>query len=298
MKRRSGLGRGLDALLPAESGDLEARGSLEEATIDAIAPNPRQPRQTFDEEGIAELAASIGQLGVLQPLLVRRAGAGYELIAGERRLRAAKLAGLERVPVVVVDTDERGSLERALVENIHRADLDPIEEAAAYKQLLEEAELTHEALAEKVGKNRVTITNTLRLLDLPTDVQRLLVERRLTAAHGRVLLGMQGNPMQMRLARRAAQDQMSVRETEELVRRYLSMTGTKPRGSAPDRAASASLLESQRRLADRLQTRVRVDAGKRKGRIVIDFVSNEELERITSLIVGAEPTTRVVSPDG
>lgn len=300
MKRRSGLGRGLDALLPAEETGLEARGSLEQAPVEAIEPNPRQPRQSFDEEGIEELAESVKQLGVLQPILVRRAASGrYELIAGERRLRAAKSAGLGHVPVIVIDTDERGSLERALVENIHRTDLDPVEEAAAFKQLMEEGGLTHEALAQKVGKNRVTITNALRLLDLPIDIQRYLVERKLSAAHGRVLLGLQDNPMQARLARRAAQEQLSVRETEELVRRYRSLTGAGPRRPTSERETSAALQEAQRRLSDHLQTRVRVDAGKRKGRIVIDFVSPDELERITAVITGRDggATTQTVRPD-
>jgi ParB family chromosome partitioning protein len=270
-------------------------------STDAIAPNPSQPRQRFDDEGIRELAASITQLGVLQPLLVRRAvGGRFELIAGERRLRASQIAGLDHVPVIVVDTDERGSLERALVENIHREDLDPVEEAAAFKQLMEEGGLTHEALAQKVGKNRVTITNALRLLELPTDIQRYLLERSLTAAHGRVLLGLQGNPMQIRLARRAAQEGLSVRETEELVRRYRSLTGDKPRRDRDPVGSSTSALmqETQRRLTDALQTRVRVDSGKRKGRIVIDFVSADELERIAALITGASDVApvRAVEP--
>lgn len=287
-------------MLPAEESGLEARGALEQASVDAIEPNPRQPRQTFDEGGIDELAESMKQLGVLQPLLVRRPASGaYELIAGERRLRAAKRAGLDRVPVIVVDTDERGSLERALVENIHRTDLDPLEEAAAFKQLMEEGGLTHEALAQKVGKNRVTITNALRLLELPVDIQRYLVERKLSAAHGRVLVGLQGNPMQLRLARRAAQEQLSVRETEELVRRYQSLAGAGPRRSTSERETTALLQETQRRLSDHLQTRVRVDAGKRKGRIVIDFVSSEELERIARVITGRDggAPARTVGPD-
>lgn len=284
-------------MLPAEETGLEARGSLEQAPVDVIGPNPRQPRREFDEAGIEELAESVKQLGVLQPLLVRRPASGaYELIAGERRLRAARRAGLDRVPVIVVDTDERGSLERALVENIHRTDLDPVEEAAAFKQLLEEGGLTHDALAQKVGKNRVSITNALRLLELPVDIQRYLVERKLSAAHGRVLAGLQGNPMQIRLARRAAQEQLSVRETEELVRRYQSLIGAGPRRSTSERESSALLQETQRALSDHLQTRVRVDSGKRKGRIVIDFVSPEELERISRVITGRDggvPARRV-----
>jgi len=301
VRRRGGLGRGLDALLPADETGLEARGSLEQAAADSIAPNPRQPRRTFDDDGIRELADSIEQLGVLQPLLVRRTSSdAFELIAGERRLRAARLAGLDRVPVIVVETDERGSLERALVENIHRSDLDPVEEAAAFKQLMEEGGLTHEVLGQKIGKSRVSITNALRLLDLPTEIQRYLVERKLSAAHGRALLGLQGNPMQLRLAKRAAQEQLSVRETEELVRRYQSLVGGAPRNAgAGARESSALHRETQRRLADHLQTRVRVDAGKRKGRIVIDFVSEDELERIAAIITGADrgASPQVVRPE-
>ena len=205
MSRRGGLGRGLDALLPpTQDGGLERRGAAVTAPIDRIVPNPRQPRRAFDEAELAELTHSVTELGILQPLLVRETAAGYELIAGERRLRAATAAGLSEVPVLVVETDERGSLERALVENIHRADLNPIEEAAAYKELMDEGGLTQEALGAKLGRSRVTVTNALRLLDLPLEVQGLLTAGRLTAGHGRALLGLQGNPLQPRLARRAA----------------------------------------------------------------------------------------------
>jgi ParB family chromosome partitioning protein len=286
MSRRSGLGRGLDALLPpTEAPGLERRGAAASAPIDRIVPNPRQPRRTFDDETLDELATSIRQLGVLQPVLVRSTADGYELIAGERRLRAARRAGLSEVPIVVVDTDEQGSLERALVENVHRSDLNPIEEAAAYKQLMEEGGLTQEALGQKLGRNRVSVSNALRLLDLPLEVQSLLSARRLAAGHGRALLGLQGNPMQQRLARRAADESMSVREVEDLVRRYESMSATGPRTSATS-ARPAAALEAQRRLADHLQTRVRVEMGKRKGKIVLDFVSLEELDRLLKIMTG------------
>lgn len=295
MTRKSGLGRGLDALLPSGGGseEPEARGSLLELPLDAIVANPNQPRHAFDEEGIAELATSIGELGILQPLLVRDTGGGtYELIAGERRLRAAHAAGLSTVPAIAVDTDERGSLERAIVENIHRADLNPIEEAAAYRQLIAEAGLTQEQLGDRLGKNRVTIANALRLLDLPTELQRLLVEGKLTSGHGRALLRLSGNPFQERMARRAAEEKLSVRETEDEVARYLEMTGGVTAGrSASRRAAeeSGAASEAQHRLADHLQTRVKVTMGRRKGRITLEFVSPDDLDRIVRAITEGRP---------
>lgn len=291
--RKSGLGRGLDALLPSGGGgdELESRGNLLQLPLDAIVANPNQPRRTFDDAGIAELATSIGELGILQPLLVRELGGGtYELIAGERRLRAAHAAGLDRVPAIAVETDERGSLERAIVENIHRADLDPIEEAAAYRQLISDAGLTQEELGDRLGKNRVTITNALRLLDLPTAIQRLLIDRKLTAGHGRALLRLAENPFQERMARRAAEEKLSVRETEDEVARYLTMTGGVTSGPRSRRAAeeSAAASEAQRRLADHLQTRVKVQMGKRKGKITLDFVSADDLDRIVGEITGPQ----------
>lgn len=291
MTRKSGLGRGLDALLPSGGhGDqLEARGELLEVPLDAIVANPNQPRHSFEQEGIAELATSVAELGILQPLLVREIEPGtYELIAGERRLRAAAVGGLARVPVIVVDTDEKGSLERALVENIHRTDLNPIEEAAAYRQLIGDAGLTQEQLGERLGRNRVTITNALRLLDLPTPIQKLLTDGKLTAGHGRALLGLGGDPLQERMARRVAEEKLSVRETEDLVRRYQKMTGgVAPRGrSVEDAGRAAVASEAQRRLEGYLQTRVRVQMGQRKGRITLEFVSPDDLERLLAAIVG------------
>ena len=290
--RRSGLGRGLDALLPQrdvveERSDPEVQNTV---SVDAIEPNPNQPRSEFDDEALEELARSIKELGILQPLLVREIGGGrFELIAGERRLRASKKAGLTEVPVMVVETDDRGSLERAIVENIHRSDLNPIEEAAAYRHLMDEAGLTQEALGERLGRNRVTITNALRLLDLPSAIQRLLVDRRITSGHGKALLGLESNPFQEKLARRVADEKLSVRETEDLVRRYQSMTSNVTAatpGSPTPRPPEVT--DAQRLLADRLQTRVRVEFGKRKGKIVLDFASLDELKRLTRLISDGE----------
>jgi len=289
MTRRAGLGRGLDALLPAHETRAEVSApGLNQVSVDAIATNPRQPRQSFDDDAIGDLAESIRQLGILQPLLVRDLGRGrYELVAGERRLRASKLAGLERVPVMTVETDDRGSLERALVENLHREDLNPIEEAEGYRQLLDEASLTQEELGRRLGRSRVTITNALRLLTLPPAIQKLLVEGRLSAAHGRALLGLQDNPFQLRLAQRVGAEGVSVRETEELVRRYQAMTPSSSERRSQSRPPIA--VEAQRELSEYLQTRVRVDVGKRKGRIVMDFVSTDELERLRRIITGDEP---------
>lgn len=293
--RRSGLGRGLDALLPG-GGDqgMEPRGpGLLVVPVDEIRPNPDQPRRSFDHAALEELAASISQLGVLQPLLVRPTAEGFELVAGERRLRAAKQAGLGSVPVVVVETDREGSLERALVENLHREDLNPIEEAAAYRQLLDEGGLTQQALADRLGRSRVAITNALRLLELPVAIQKLLIEERLAAGHGKALLGLDGNPFQERLARRAAQEDLSVRETEDLVRRYQNISSID--GSRDRRRAARPPLvsEAQRALADHLQTRVRVEMGRRKGKIVLDFVSLEELERLLNRIVGGQTAAQI-----
>ncbi len=299
---RRGLGRGLDSLLPsgpAPGEDTPPNTGRLELPVDSIDPNPLQPRHHFDDATIDELASSISNIGVLQPLVVRPRGDRFELVAGERRWRAASRAGLTTVPVVVVETDDRGSLERALVENIHREDLNPIEEAAAFRQLIDEGGLTQEALGERLGKSRVTITNTLRLLELPVQVQRFVTEGRLSAGHGKALLGLQGNPFMERLARRAAEEGWSTRETEDQVRRYQTMSGAIPPPTGTDRhALPAVATEAQRRMADHLQTRVRVEMGKRKGKIVLDFVSLEDLERVVGVIVGDDhgSSTNVASP--
>jgi ParB family chromosome partitioning protein len=295
MTKRTGLGRGLDALLPAGApDDDQGRGGLLELSVTDIDANPHQPRTKFPDETLDELADSIRRLGVLQPLLVRPRQGRFELIAGERRLRAARRAGLSSVPVVVVEADERGSLERALVENLHREDLNPIEEAAAYRQLIDEGGLTQEQLGTRLSRNRATIANSLRLLELPTSIQALLADGALTAGHGRALLGLAHNPFQERLARRVAQEQLSVRETEDLVRRYQSMSA--PADHKRGSRRPAEIAEAQRTLADRLQTRVRVEMGARKGRIVVDFVSLEELDRLVHAITSGKSEPERVSP--
>ena len=299
MTRRAGLGRGLDALLPPELDEGRDPGPLE-VRLEDIVPNPNQPRREFDEASLAELAASIAALGLLQPLLVRPSEAGlYELIAGERRWRAARAAGLVQVPVMVVATDERGSLERALVENIHRADLNPIEEAAAYRQLIDDGGLTQEQLASRLGRSRTAITNSLRLLDLPVAVHDLVVRGRLSAGHARALLALNESPFQSRLAIRIAQEGVSVRDTEELVRRYSEMSTSSGKAGRPAAGLpAAEALDAQRLLSERLQARVRVTMGKNsKGRIAIEFTSEDELRRLLALLVSSGRSPNVASPD-
>jgi ParB family chromosome partitioning protein len=281
-------------LLPAGDalGEIDERDSLLEVPVDQIRPNPNQPRRQFDAESLAELAESIRQLGVLQPVLVRPRPGGYQLVAGERRLRAARTAGLRSVPAVIVEADDRGALERALVENLQRENLNPIEEATGYRSLIEEGGLTQEELGERLGRSRATVTNALRLLDLPTTVQRMLTERQISAGHGRALLGLAGNPFQERLARRAGQEGLSVRETEDLVRRYQAMTGGDPGAARASGSAARPglVVDAQRVLSDSLQTRVRVEMGKRKGKIVLDFATLDELDRLVKAIVGRSAT--------
>ncbi|HVM36104.1 MAG TPA: ParB/RepB/Spo0J family partition protein [Actinomycetota bacterium] len=288
MTRRSGLGRGLDAILPTDGGDApEGRRALREVPLDAVVPSADQPRQRFDDESLAELATSIGHLGVLQPLLVTEVGDGtYRLIAGERRLRAARLAGLERVPVVTVEDDQKSSLERALVENLHREDLNPVEEAVAYRGLLEEGGLTQEELGQRLGRNRTTISNSLRLLDLPDSIQRMLIDGRLSAGHGRALLALDGHPMQERLARRIVHENLSVRACEEQVRRVQAFSGQVQRPGRPRVENPALVTEAQKVLGAHLHTRVKVDFGSRRGKIVVDFTDLDDLERLLGVMLG------------
>lgn len=274
------------------------QSALREVSLDAIVPNPRQPRQIFDAAAISELTGSVAELGILQPLLVREERPGrYELIAGERRFRAARDAGLETVPVLVVETDDRGSLERALVENIHREDLDALEEAAAYRALLDEGGMTQEALGQRLGRSQAAISNSLRLLELPTGIQKLVHDRKLTGGHARALLGLQGHPFQEKAAWSVINQDLSVRKTEELVRHFRErFEGKAP--AEPPAPRSAVAADSERRLKDRLQTKVKVEVSKRRRRIIIDAASDEDLARITSVIVGdvAGGETSTVSP--
>lgn len=280
MARRSGLGRGLGALIPTEV--LRDHGSLVELSVAAIKPNAHQPRSHIDEEALAALTASIREVGVLQPVLARRLSDDeYELIAGERRWLAARRAGLATVPAIIRSASDSESLQHALIENLNREELNPLEEAAGYQQLIEDFGLTHEQIAARVGKSRVAITNALRLFQLPPSVQRLVAEGRLSAGHARALLGTPDRAFQEAFARKAASDQLSVRAVEEAVRERNQQAGTEELAAqASHRLRPPGILELEELLADRLNTRVRVDMGTRRGRVVIEFASLEDLERI------------------
>ncbi|MET0144788.1 MAG: ParB/RepB/Spo0J family partition protein [Ilumatobacteraceae bacterium] len=306
MNRRSGLGKGLSSLIPvaeaAPGGDggEDEQASLVEIPTADVVPNPHQPRVHFDEESLAELSASIGQIGVLQPILVRRVGDQYQLIAGERRWRAARRAGLATVPAIVRPTDDVSAVEHALVENLHREDLTPLEEAAAYQQLIEDFGLTHEDVAQRVGKSRSAVTNTLRLLGLPPAVQHLLADGKLSAGHARALLGTPDRALQERLARAAASEGWSVRTVEEAVRNGgapapAPAPAPTPRPPAPvdgaglteaTRLRPPGLLELEQLLADALDTRVGVKMTAKRGQVTIDFADLADLERIYRLIAG------------
>ncbi len=298
MARRSGLGRGLGALIPSEMvGDRTA--TFVDIPVTDIRPNSHQPRNHFDEESLVTLTASVRELGVLQPILVRVAegNSAYELIAGERRWRAAKRAGLPTIPAIVRSASEMASMEQALVENLHRQDLNPLEEAAAYHALIDEFGLTHEALATRVGRSRAAISNTLRLFQLPPAAQKLVSEGQLSAGHARALLGTPDRNFQEALARRTVSEQLSVRAVEEAVR---ARTETDHRPAATRTKATGKLrppgvLELEELLSAHLDTRVKVDLGSRRGRVTIDFATLEDLERIYRAMT--EPTSGAAAQD-
>jgi ParB family chromosome partitioning protein len=286
MARRSGLGKGLDSLIPTGG---EGEGSLRDIPLSQITANRYQPRVQFDEESLASLTASVRELGVLQPILVRPAAEGeYELIAGERRFRAAKRAGLTTVPALVRTVEDLSSLEQALVENLHRQDLNPLEEAAAYQQLIEDFNLTQEQVAKRCGRSRSAVANLLRLFQLPPEVQKLVAEGEITAGHARTLLGTPDEAYQVALARRIVEDQLSVRDVEEAVRlRNEGPAPTPERGSASTPAEKpAAYLEVEDLLAGRLDTRVKVDGTGGKGRLVVQFADVDDLDRITRILLG------------
>ena len=285
--KRGGLGRGLAAILPGASED----GELLEVPVEAISPNRRQPRKEFAPETLEGLARSIREVGILQPLVVRHRNGGYELVAGERRLRAARLAGLSTVPVVVHAGDDTESLRGALIENIHREDLAPLELAAGFAELLDEVGASQEEVANRLGYSRAHVANTVRLLSLPPEVQGLLAEGRLQAGHARALLGLPDDEARASLGLRAAAEQLSVRDVEDLVRRYVA-GGAAPAARAP-KPPDPMAREAEEMLSERLATRVRVTMGRGKGRIVVEVGSREDLERILASIVGVEGESKV-----
>jgi ParB family chromosome partitioning protein len=281
----------LSALIPGAS--EESGGGLLEVPVGAVAPNPRQPRTIFEDSALDALALSIQEVGVLQPIVVRKVGGGFEVIAGERRLRAAKKAGLATIPAILRDSDDSESLREALIENIHRENLNPIELAEAFRELLEELGLKQETLAERLGVSRSHVANTIRLLQLPAEVQTRLAEGKIQAGHGRALLSLADAEAQNTLALRTAAEDLSVREVEELVRNYLehpSAASEKPmiRALAASPEAS-SLAEVEEILSEQLATRVTIQMSKKRGKILIEFGSADDLERIVSEIIGSGP---------
>jgi ParB family chromosome partitioning protein len=327
-ERKRGLGRGLGALIPAAprpdeepappsgpspvdvlipartaaSDDAGTGGEREvaelqtvagahfaEIPVEAITPNPRQPREVFDEEAMAELVHSVREVGLLQPIVVRPLDAGrYELIMGERRWRAATAAGLTTIPAIVRATGDDAMLRDALLENLHRAQLNPLEEAAAYDQLLADFSCTHDELAQRIGRSRPQISNTLRLLKLPASVQRRLAAGVLTAGHARALLSLEDGAAQERVAQRIVAEGLSVRNVEEIV----ALGAGEPervRVSRAPRPVAPKLEVLASRLSDRFETRVKVDLGRSKGRIVVEFASLDDLERIVALMTEPGP---------
>ena len=281
---RRGLGRGLSALIPSASQESQTSEDVRELSVDMISPNPDQPRTDLDDDSIAELADSISKFGLLNPVLVRPHGEGYQIIAGERRWRASRVAGLERIPVCVRASTETESLEMALIENLQRRDLNAIEEARGYRKLLTGHSMTQAELADKVSKSRSTITNALRLLDLPEEVQELVYDGKMTAGHARAVLSVPDDEVRAKLAKRIVEDGLSVRETENLARLYAA--GQTERTQRP--ATPKTFKVVARKLRRLLNTNVKVKLTKDKGKIEIDFHGEEELERIFRLLTEAE----------
>lgn len=275
---KRGLGKGLSALIPGAG--QEVGGEVLDLSIDEITPNPNQPRTDIDEDQIGELADSIRKVGVLQPILVRAHGAGYQIIAGERRWRASRAAGLERVPVRVMTSTETESLAIALIENLQRSDLNPIEEARGYRRLIAEYGMTQAELADRVSKSRSAVTNTLRLLDLPEDIQELLYQSRLSAGHARAILSVSDDDRRHTLARKCVDEGLSVREAESLAKLLAAGASI----STPRAVTPKSYKIIARKLRRLLSTNVRVRQTARKGKIEIDFHDESDLERIVRLL--------------
>ena len=284
--KRGGLGTNLDSLIPTSLtvGDTEV-AQQNEVPISSISPNPRQPRTVFDEDALNELIASIKEIGILQPPVVRKVSEGrYELVMGERRLRAAKAAGLTTIPVIIRQTPDNELLREALIENIHRSQLNPLEEAAAYAGLLTDFGCTHDELATKLGRSRPLISNTLRLLNLPPTVQRKVAAGVISAGHARALLGLSDEKEIEKLANRIVAEGLSVRATEEIV--AIAGPAKKSAKAKTKVGISGTALASAELLSDYLDTRVSIEQGKGKGKITIEFAGSEDLQRIVDLIEG------------
>ncbi len=288
MAKRGGLGTNLDALIPltVNNNDVqEVVGAQDEIDINLIDPNPRQPRTVFDQEALQELVASIKEIGILQPPVVRIVGARYELIMGERRLRAAKLAGLKQIPVIIRQTPNNELLREALIENIHRSQLNALEEGAAYSQLLNDFNCTQEELAQKLGRSRSVITNMMRLLNLPTSVQQKVAAGTISAGHARALLGLSDSSAIEKLANRIVAEGLSVRSVEEII--AISKPSSKKSKSSGGKKESPELKELGEQLGDVLDTRVKIQSAGGKGEIIVEYSGAEDLKRLVKLISSA-----------
>jgi ParB family transcriptional regulator, chromosome partitioning protein len=307
-QQKRGLGKGLGALIPTvpvaaptdpagavspdgQPGDVGAY--FDEIPVGAITPNPRQPRQVFDEEALEELAASIQAVGLLQPVVVRKVMPGhYELVMGERRWRACELAGLPQIPAIVRETPNDDMLRDALIENLHRQQLNPLEEAAAYQQLLDDFSATHEELARKVGRSRPHISNTIRLLSLPASVQKRVAAGVLSAGHARALLAVDDLQAQEQLALRIVAEGLSVRAVEEIVALGAQAIKAPRQHESRPKPVAPALKDLADRLSDAFETRVKVELGQRKGKIVVEFASLDDLERIVKTMTPGWPQSR------
>ena len=288
MAKRGGLGTNLDALIPltVNNNDVqEVVGAQDEIDINLIDPNPRQPRTVFDQEALQELVASIKEIGILQPPVVRKVGARYELIMGERRLRASKLAGLKQIPVIIRQTPNNELLREALIENIHRSQLNALEEGAAYSQLLNDFNCTQEELAQKLGRSRTVITNMMRLLNLPTSVQQKVAAGTISAGHARALLGLADSAAIEKLANRIIAEGLSVRSVEEII--AISKPSSKKNKSSGGKKESPELKELGEQLGDVLDTRVKIQSAGGKGEIIVEYSGAEDLKRLVKLISSA-----------
>lgn len=299
MSNKRGLGRGLEALIPAtateakESGLAQVDGAeFVEIPVDRISPNPQQPRQVFDEDAMAELVHSISEIGLLQPIVVRRTdGERYELIMGERRWRAHQQAGLATIGAIVRETDDSDLLRDALLENLHRSQLNPLEEASAYRQLLDDFGCTHDELADRIGRSRPQISNTLRLLKLTPTVQRRVAAGVLSAGHARALVTIENPEVQERLAGRVVAEGLSVRALEEIVSVGPDDKRTSSRKPSSPTLSSPRVGEIADRLSDRYDTRVKIQLGRSKGKVVVEFATIEDLERIVTLMESGPQAT-------
>ncbi len=286
MSEKRGLGRGLSALIPSlpeESRTVSPMMSgraVVQVEVTKVIPNPRQPRKVFDDERLSELSDSIKEQGITSPILVRKRGDVFEIIAGERRFRAAKKAGMDMVPVIIKDYSDEQSLEIAIVENLQREDLNPIEESYAYKALSVEFKLTHEQIAKKVGKNRATVTNSIRLLELPEEIISMISAGQISAGHARPLIGLEDKELQISIAQEIVTNNLSVRDVEVLLTTLSASGKTEKAKNTQNKSMDVILKDVQERLTDRLGTKVDLKGSSAKGQIVIHYFSQEDLERI------------------